>query len=69
MKQNMGDTDKTIRLRVAVLIIFLYLTKILPGVTGLILMAVALIFAVTSLIGVCPIYSLFRISTCKVNRA
>ncbi|RPH48585.1 MAG: DUF2892 domain-containing protein [Desulfobacteraceae bacterium] len=67
MKNNVGDTDKTIRLGLAVIIIFLYLTKMIPGVVGLILMAIALIFAVTSLIGFCPLYTLLKISTSKVK--
>lgn len=67
MKMNMGDTDKTIRLGLAVIIIFLYLTNTVPSVLGLILMAIALIFAVTSLIGFCPLYTLLKVSTCKEN--
>ncbi|MFH1025260.1 MAG: DUF2892 domain-containing protein [Nitrospirota bacterium] len=67
MKKNMGTIDRIIRLALAVVIIVLYLTGIVPGVIGIILIVIALIFAVTSFIGFCPLYTLLKISTCKVK--
>ena len=64
MKKNMGTIDRIIRLALAVVIIVLYLTGIVPGVIGIILIVIALIFAVTSFIGFCPLYTLLKISTC-----
>jgi len=67
MKKNMGTIDQSIRLALAAAIAILYLTGIVPGVIGIILIVIALIFAVTSLIGFCPLYTLLKISTCKVK--
>ncbi len=67
MKKNMGTIDQIIRLALAAVIAILYLTGIVPGVISIILIVIALIFAVTSLIGFCPLYTLLKISTCKVK--
>lgn len=67
MKENMGSIDRIIRLALAAVITVLYLTGIIPGVVGIILIVIALIFAVTSLIGFCPLYTLLKISTCKAK--
>ena len=67
MKKNMGTIDRIIRLAMAVVIIILYLTGTVPGVIGIILIVIALIFAVTSFMGFCPLYTLLKISTCKVK--
>jgi len=67
MKKNMGTIDRIIRLALAVVIIVLYLTGTVPGAAGIILIVIALIFAVTSFIGFCPLYTLLKISTCKVK--
>jgi len=63
MKKNMGSADKIIRVILAALIAVLYLTGVIKGTLGLILLVVAIIFAVTSLIGFCPLYTLFGFNT------
>lgn len=65
MKKNMGTADKIVRLILAAVIVILFATDVLPGVTGIILLIVAAIFALTSLVGTCPLYMIFGISTCK----
>jgi len=65
MKKNMGSIDKIIRLSAAVLIAILYFTNVISGTWAIILGVLALIFLVTSLVGVCPLYKLFGISTRK----
>lgn len=65
MNKNMGTTDKIIRLIVVVIIAGLYLTGKLSGTLGIILGIVALAFLVTSLLGWCPIYQPFKITTRK----
>ncbi len=65
MKANMGSKDRTIRAIVATLIAVLYLTNVITGTLGLILLIAAVIFALTSLISVSPIYLSFGLSTCK----
>lgn len=68
MKKNMGTTDKAIRILVALLILVLYLANVVTGTLGLILIIVAIVLAVTSLIGVCPLYIPFGISTLKKGK-
>ena len=63
----MGTKDKSIRTIIAALIAVLYFTGILKGTAALVLLVVAIIFAVTSLINFCPVYTLLGINTCKVK--
>jgi hypothetical protein len=65
MKKNMGTTDKVIRVLVAVIILVLYFTHVVSGTLAVILLIVAGIFVVTSLLGLCPLYLAFGISTRK----
>ena len=62
MKQNMGNTDRTIRtiLGIAAILIALFATS---GVVDTILYVFAAIMIITSIIGVCPLYIPFKIST------
>lgn len=65
MKKNMGVADSVIRMLIAVVILSLYLAGIINGTLSLILLAVAIIFILTGLIGFCPLYLLLGISTRK----
>jgi len=67
MKKNMGTIDQIIRLALAAVTAILYVTGTVSGAAGIILIVIALIFAVTSFIGFCPLYALLKISTCKVK--
>jgi hypothetical protein len=67
MKTNMGGTDKIARIIVAFLLVILYFKGIVTGVLGIILLVVAGVFIITSLIGFCPLYTLFGYSTCKTK--
>ncbi len=63
MKINMGSADRTTRLVVAVLLVALVLTEVFSGILAIAAMVLAGVFALTSLVGVCPIYKLFRCTT------
>lgn len=65
MKPNMGTADKTIRLIVAVVIAVLYFTGVVSGTLGIVLLALAAVFALTSFISFCPLYAPFGINTGK----
>ncbi len=65
MKKNMGSTDKGIRVVIALVIAALYYFNVIEGTLAYILMALALIFLLTSLISFCPLYSPLGINTCK----
>ena len=65
MKKNMGTLDKGLRILVAVIIVALYYWNLIPAPLSLILLILAGIFLLTSLIGFCPLYRVFGVSTCK----
>ena len=65
MKKNMGLLDRIIRVSLVVLIAVLYFTNVISGTWAIILGVVAVVFLLTSLIGVCPLYMPFGISTKK----
>jgi len=67
MKQNMGTTDKMIRILIAAVIGVLYLTHVITGTLALVLIVLAIIFAATSFMSFCPLYLPFGISTKKKN--
>ena|SRR5581483_10527441 len=67
MKKNMGTIDKAIRIIVALIFVALYLTGVVTGVWGTVLLVVSGIFILTSLIGFCPLYILFGINTCRLK--
>ncbi|HEX5651628.1 MAG TPA: DUF2892 domain-containing protein [Chitinophagaceae bacterium] len=64
MKKNMGNADRLIRIIVAAVFIVIYFNNILPSPWGLVLLILGIVFALTSLVGFCPLYTLFGISTC-----
>lgn len=63
MKQNMGKTDRLIRLILAIIITILFLGKVITGSFGLILLILSAIFLLTSFIKFCPLYLPFGINT------
>ena len=65
MKKNMGIADRIIRLVIAVVIAILFFTDVIAGAWGIVLLVVAVIFLLTSLIGLCPLYLIFGANTCS----
>jgi hypothetical protein len=63
MKQNMGSVDRIIRIIVAAALAWLYFSGTVMGTIGLILVVLGGIFVLTSLIGFCPLYTIFGIRT------
>lgn len=68
MKKNMGVVDKVIRLVVVAIIVALYFAGQITGTAAIILGIVAVAFLMTSLIGWCPTYVPFGISTKKADK-
>lgn len=68
MKKNMGIVDRVARFIAAVIIVILYFGNVLTGVIGVILMVLAAVFLVTSLIGYCPLYTVFGFDTCSSKK-
>lgn len=61
----MGTIDRSIRLVVAAVLVLLYFSGIISGTLGVVLLVVALVFAVTSLLSFCPLYVLIGVKTCQ----
>ncbi len=64
MKKNMGNADRFIRIFVAVIFAILYLTNTVSGTLGIIFLAIAIIFLLTSFISFCPLYTVIGVNTC-----
>lgn len=68
MKKNMGSVDRIIRLIIASIIAVLFFTNFVSGTLGIILLLAAGVFALTSLISFCPLYTLVGINTCPKDK-
>lgn len=66
MKKNMGSADRAIRLLVAAVLVVLYFSGTVTGTLGVVGLVVAAIFALTSTVSFCPIYTIIGVKTCKV---
>ncbi|MGD8585239.1 MAG: DUF2892 domain-containing protein [Chloroflexota bacterium] len=65
MTKNMNTTDRIVRLVIAVAIAILYFTNVISGALAIILGILAVVFLATSLLGFCPLYAAFKLSTIK----
>jgi len=65
MKPNMGNIDRIIRIIVAVLFAALYFGGVVTGTLGIVLLVLAVVFALTSAVSFCPLYLPFKINTGK----
>ena len=65
MKKNMGSLDKGIRIVIAIAIALLYYFNVIEGTLAYVLMALAIVFLLTSFISFCPLYLPFGWNTCK----
>lgn len=68
MKKNMGTADRTIRTVVALALAALITAGYLAGTWAIVAAVVAVVFLLTSAIGVCPAYWPFKLSTRKESR-
>ena len=67
MKKNMGTADKVIRIIIAAIVIALFATEKITGTLGIVLIALAAVFVLTSFVSFCPLYTPIGISTCKLK--
>ncbi|MDI9339628.1 MAG: DUF2892 domain-containing protein [Sediminibacterium sp.] len=68
MEKNMGTIDKAIRILIAIAIIVLYFTGVINGTIAVIGLVFAGVFILTSLIGSCPLYLPFGLSTLRKKK-
>lgn len=65
MKSNMGTLDRVVRIAIALVLTLLYYYGIITGVLAIVLLSLSVIFVLTSLVSVCPLYLPFGINTCS----
>lgn len=63
MKKNMGTFDRIARVLLAVIIFALYFTGQITETTAIVLLAVGVVFALTSALSFCPLYLPLGINT------
>ena len=63
MEKNMGSTDRTIRVIIAAIIVTLYMTEIISGTVGIVLLSLSAVFLFTSFVSFCPLYLPFGLNT------
>lgn len=68
MKKNMGAADRIIRVMLAAVFGYLYFSGVVTGIAGLLLVILGSVFVITSLIGYCPLYTLFGLNTCQMKK-
>lgn len=61
----MGTIDRIVRIVIVAILVALYATGTVTSLWGTVTLVAAGIFTMTSLVGFCPIYSIFGIRTCK----
>lgn len=68
MKKNMASYDRIVRLFLAAVLFALYYYDLVEGTLGYILLAVGIIFILTSFVGMCPLYTLLGIRSRKTKK-
>ena len=63
MNLNMGALDRGIRIIAALAVGVLYFMGQISGTAAIVLGALASVFVLTSLVGTCPLYLPFKLST------
>ena len=63
MKSNMGLVDRLVRVGLVALVAVLFFTGQLSTAAAVVLGALAVVFLLTSVVGVCPLYLPFGLST------
>lgn len=63
--KNVGSVDRFARIALAILLAALYFTGTVTGVAGYVILAIAVVFALTSTLRWCPLYRIFGLNTCS----
>ena len=65
MKRNLSNTDRIVRVALAVLFAYLYFGGIVTGTLGIVLVVLGAVLLLTAVIAFCPLYAPFKLSTYK----
>lgn len=68
MKKNMGNTDRIIRIVLAMIVAALIISGTLTGTGAVVLGAIAGIFVLTSILSFCPLYTLVGLNSCPAKK-
>jgi hypothetical protein len=63
IEKNVGSTDRIVRLVLVVILAALYFTGTVSGTLGTVFLVLAVVFALTAIVSICPLYLLFKLST------
>jgi hypothetical protein len=69
MKKNMGMIDRVTRAAIAVVLIGFTLNGDITGTGSIVAYTAAFVLLMTSIVSICPLYSLLGISTCPAKKA
>jgi hypothetical protein len=65
MNKNVASWDRIIRAVLGVVLLYVGIAGLVSGWLGVVIAILGAVFLVTSLIGFCPIYAVFKLSTKK----
>jgi len=68
MKKNVGKTDGVIRLILVAILAISYFALGLSGVTGIVVLGIAVLLCLTVVTGICPLYYPFGINTAEKKK-
>lgn len=68
MKKNIGSIDRLTRLLASIALAIPFVTGLVSREAGTILIAISVITFLTSVTGICPLYSLFGLNTSSKAR-
>jgi len=68
MKKNMSVMDRWFRVAIALIVSILFITGTVTGTLGIVLLAIGGILLATTIINFCPLYAIFGISTCPIEK-
>ena len=69
MKKNVGTIDRAIRAIAGIAAIAAYAMGMLAGTAGIVALVAGVVLLGTAVLGWCPPYAIFGLSTCKVKTA
>lgn len=65
MRNNIGKTDKVVRVLFALVLLALYYGEVVSGLIAVIALSAAVVLLLTSLVNFCPLYRIFNINSIK----
>jgi Protein of unknown function (DUF2892) len=68
MKTNMGSLDRMVRMIIAVMLGLSAFMGMITGTWAIVAYAVTAVLLITSLVGTCPLYSVFGFNTCSLKK-